>query len=486
MTFGPPANINDFSRRPELAAKLQEDWSGRVSKWMSDRDSGLFYNAATDASPGSSTPPQGITWNGFPLSLDKWFNSKTNSEGAKKAMIAAETLRPVSAVISDQGELVPFSWSKTLPPLRKVDGSVLGDPIFPQHRQQDEYCEWFVERDATASIKRISYTAEGPEYWNLLAEHDLTLVLDLYRELVDPSVTLAAITWPFDVACLDKRSGNYSRCFEAGRYNPWNQWNTSRGAVHLTHPANTLEAEINLGADATQLRNIPVEPDGTIDPIKLICCARYGGVNRSSDPLIGAGVYGFAASGLAVTLSDPVGLYIANVNLDGLKGPGGESLGNAALKKARVSPDGKMMLRLDIVPPLGSGYMLDQCTFRDEPLTFGGQIAKAITMVLFGQAKSIPGRQSTVVQCEGKCCFKADAADFNGIVGLSQKCDQLQTADPHFWDKMAPVLPTTPTMPHPVAIESLFDASRLRTEAVDLHAPPVKRYGRRRQTETSI
>ena len=33
-----------------------------------------------------------------------------------------------------------------------------------------------------------------------------------------------------------------------GTYNPYNRWNTTDGIMHLTHPANTLSAEIKLGA----------------------------------------------------------------------------------------------------------------------------------------------------------------------------------------------------------------------------------------------
>ena len=32
------------------------------------------------------------------------------------------------------------------------------------------------------------FTAEGPEYWEKLAEHDIDTVVTLYQSLVDPSV----------------------------------------------------------------------------------------------------------------------------------------------------------------------------------------------------------------------------------------------------------------------------------------------------------
>src|SRR5262249_42930948 len=38
---------------------------------------------------------------------------------------------------------------------------------------QDEYCEWSVTRDgASQKIKSVTFTCEGPEYWNFLARQD--------------------------------------------------------------------------------------------------------------------------------------------------------------------------------------------------------------------------------------------------------------------------------------------------------------------------
>ena len=53
-------------------------------------------------------------------------------------------------------------------------------------------------------------------------------------------------------------------------------------------------------------------------------------------------------------------------------------------------------------PPAGATFTLDQCTFEGEPLTGGGQIARRITMVLFGLAKAIPGRMAKQASCQRK------------------------------------------------------------------------------------
>ena len=52
-----------------------------------------------------------------------------------------------------------------------------------QPDQQDEYCEWSVTRDPdTDKITRVTFTSEGPEYWQFLAAVAPTRVVALYRE----------------------------------------------------------------------------------------------------------------------------------------------------------------------------------------------------------------------------------------------------------------------------------------------------------------
>jgi hypothetical protein len=207
--------------------------------------------------------------------------------------------------------------------------------------------------------------------------------------------------------------------------------------MHLTHRANTLGAQIYLAADATVQYPVTPSPASTL-PTRLICCARFGGVNRSSDPLIGAGVNSLARSGLAVTVGNPVGLYIQEVSLGGLRDPHGAPIGSAALRVVRGSPDGSLILRAEVAPPAGATYTLDQCTFEGEPLTGGGQIARRITMVLFGLAKSIPGRAAEQAGCAGKCCRKEDTGGFLKDVGPGADCASLTRAD---WEEEAPVSP---------------------------------------------
>src|SRR5262249_39290250 len=122
---------------------------------------------------------------------------------------------------------------------------------------QDEYCEWSVTRDpATEKIVRVSFTSEGPEYWQFLASVNAEKVLQLYREHVSPKVEAQHL-------------------FQNGKYIARNRWNNSAtgGAMHLIQQNNTLGAEIELAAAATIVRVV----DGrTLDSEQeLIACGQY-------------------------------------------------------------------------------------------------------------------------------------------------------------------------------------------------------------------
>ena len=97
---------------------------------------------------------------------------------------------------------------------------------------QDEYCEWSVTRDPhTDRIVRVTFTSEGPEYWQFLAAANPQKVLAIYQACVDPSVKADDL-------------------FQNGQYVTRNRWNnsTTNGAMHLIQRNNTLRAEIERAA----------------------------------------------------------------------------------------------------------------------------------------------------------------------------------------------------------------------------------------------
>ena len=118
--YRPPADIDDFNRRPALAAALRDNWHSFIATAISQRatGTGLFYDAAADPTPGTAPARQPVPWNGFPRSIWQWFNADADPSGKAKAFASAETLRDLGQVPLPSGATVQIV-----------------------ERQQDEYCE---------------------------------------------------------------------------------------------------------------------------------------------------------------------------------------------------------------------------------------------------------------------------------------------------------------------------------------------------------
>jgi hypothetical protein len=317
--------------------------------------------------------------------------------------------------------------------LRAVRDGRLAEELEVFHRQQDEYCEWSVER-ANSEITGITFTSEGPEYWEFLASgtapffedgdprRDLTpgdpeLLLALYREHVSADVQPEDLFWPHDVAAFTGSGWVYFA--HAGDYNRLNRWTTTHGLMHLTHPANTLAAEVGLAAAATVLRT------EASDAESFACCAGFAEVNRSSDPLIGFAVNQAARAGHAVGLADPLGLYIAGLNTGVLEDP-------SVWTVTRGSAEEQMILRARVDVPAGSPL-----TVAGVPLEWGGQLARHIGMVLTGLVARHPGPPPGVRGCAVGCCTHPDRPSFRTTVPIGADCASVD------WAALEPYLPGT-------------------------------------------
>jgi len=439
----PPAGIDDFSRSA-AADDLRKGWHKEITDMLARARSlatnplasPLFYDHLADTSGVPDSQPQGIPWNGFPKRLAVWFDQGGPQQQEEARNRAAEVLlrQPVFGLFRESGE-----------------------PLEVPFRVQDEYCEWHVQHNGE-KIERISFTCEPPEYWEFLAKKDFNLVHQLYKELLhNDEIPAEDLKWQFDVFSRNNRLR-----FKKGDYNPHNVWNTERGAVHLTHPANSLEAECILASDGTL--GWPVTPDaqGKIDEIKLMCCAGRGGINRSSDPLILKGVFDFARQGLSVALANPIGLYMAPFSLGGLLDPDENPIGADCLRFVRQSADGSRILRAEVAVPAGSSFTLDECTLDGSPLRFGGQIARLITMRLFGVAKKIPSRNVRKVStCPVFCCTHPKHKQFRGTFSSREftSCNEVTDRD---WNAEAFDIPQLPVDgPAPAG----FDAVIMEAEA---------------------
>lgn len=365
--YSPPGSLDDLAGCPSRAAFLdawhefiETTFRGNIDSLGKDP---LFF---TEVDTPAHSDPVPIGWNGFPLSL-----SRAAGINKRKAWAAADVLQSTNRYTPENSP-----------------------DVTTKFRPQDEYCEWHAYKD------RIVFTAEGPEYWIQLAKYDIDAVVGFYQRYVDASVQKQDLLLTADLQYDDL-------LLKAGEYNPFNPWNTEKGALHLTHPANTLGAEINLAAVASVPRK-NANGQRVTDVRPLVCCAGYGDANRSSDPTIGWGVnttcLGVApgAAAHAATLADPVGLYMRGLQQGSLTGPNDEPLDDW-FKFVRGNAGRGLMAVLG--PPAGGTFGLDQVKVKGIKLEYGGQVAECIDMVLYAKVSPATGPLPAMVACNRHCCM---------------------------------------------------------------------------------
>lgn len=305
--FDTPGRLDELSENHRLA------WSRKVAG-MIDQFTGAFpqfYNPTVEDTPAGLTPAA-IAWPAFP-----------------------------ARVLREEGP-GPARWDR-------ADGS---------RDEQDEYCEWSVERGDDDKITRITFTTEVPEYWEHVAQNDPDLLLELYHRFVDPRVE------PDDL-------------FDGGEYVRPNRWNRSTEGrlAHLLQGSNNLFAAIALVAQATILR----EEDGrpVTDRQELVVCGGLGDPFRNSDPQIAKSVNGAATLGHEITLLDPIGLY-----LDGLLSAGIETRDGADAAEfwqvERGAPS--HTVRASFAVPEDRGYVVGDIKINGRPITRGAQVADKVRL----------------------------------------------------------------------------------------------------------
>jgi hypothetical protein len=406
--FDPPADLNDFDGIPGQ----RRQWSDAVSGWFDEaiaselalfKESGVeqpcqFFNP-TRFDPGGDPFDQPIVWNSFPRTL-------TLAYGQTKAYQVADELFPLSAPRPGQPTAAPF-----------FKGEIWDTLVY---RPQDEYCEWRATRDPnTGQILRITFTSEPPEYWQAL--HGDTLsnlkgtsfvypftgdprrLLALYRELVSPYVQYEDLICHQDY--VDASGDAPAVIYQKGAYNPYNKWNTTHGIMHLTHPANAVSAEIQLGADATVLRHKDKRLMVVADP--LICCAGYGGSARSSDPTIGGSVNALARLGFWLTIQNPVGLYMNDLNTEGWTKPNGERIDpKEYFRVIRGRPERGEISRAVLEVPAKEGFTVSDIRIGGLPIRHGGQASAHINMKITGSARLPGALQNKPIPCSARCAIR--------------------------------------------------------------------------------
>jgi hypothetical protein len=429
---GPDGALTDFGRAQAAA------WSDMISR-IADRAVAAVERDGRAQQPGYRSrffnplrfdpvgghDPVPVFWEAFPKRISDFFDGDEKWSRAAEFEVATAG-NPASRLfeVDAAGRLA-----------RRMDEVVT--------RSHDEYLEWHEHRDAQGRITRISFTCEPPEYWEFLGNgtparpevRDRKKLLELYRALVGPQVVEAELYWRHDVAILQPDGNGGQRAvlaFAKDDYNPFNRFNVREGAVHLTQRANTLGAEIVLGASASVLRR-----DAAGRPVKeasrLICCSGFGEPNRSSDPGIGAGVNGIVAAGGFVTLADPIGLYIGDADIS-VVGPGGEDV-SSGWRVERGDAASKRVLHASFAVPAGRGFTVSDCSIGGNRIVSGGQFAERIGMVLFGQRSDAgPGGAggagaSPRLACPFKGCVREEFPSLLDIVGADQRCRDISNTE---------------------------------------------------------
>jgi hypothetical protein len=325
--FDPPGMLSDLDPPQRTAwsdwisQQIDEAGAGRPDLFDFDAPRPRFFNPIAN-DPGNSAVEKDIVWSAFPrlVALD----SATDEERWR----TADSSRDV----------------------------------------QDEYCEWSVTRLGDGRINRVTFTCEGPEYWEFLAATKPAAVLALYQQHVDRSVVRN------DLFGSD------------GRYNTRNKWNnsTARGAMHLIQVNNSLSAEIELAAGSSNVRS----RNGTVltDSHDLILCGGYGQAERHSDPTIGAEVNALARANADLTLANPVGIYFANLSTAGWATPD-QSDPASFFKITRGTAQKPVRAIYEV--PAGRNFAVGDITINGRPIRFGAQIVDFITMKLTGLAARI-------------------------------------------------------------------------------------------------
>lgn len=389
--FSAPAGIDDFGAIPNQHAawseflgfvfdhevkKIIEEYQKELGKKVTPQ----FYNPLRGNGATDKPVTQQRPWQGFPnVNLIKYGN-------------LAYELTDLTAVNPLPTTVIGFTKE--------------GIEVAASYRPQDEYLEWYVERDEkTGKIIKITFTCEAPEYWSAFANgYPSMFYIDqgfspttgaagslknahaMYETLLGQKVSPEDLIFEDDIYNAPTSEKDRSIVFKKGEYNPFNIWNTQKGAIHLTHPANTLGAEVNLAARAAVRRT----SDGGTEPadaVHMICCSAYGAASRNSDPAIGFFVNTFARSDSYVTLLDPVALYMTSFNAAAFAAPNGDDVSQfftVIRPKTQLADGYTRWLRAEFTVPAGRGYVVGDITKNKLPITSGGMVAAEITMMLVG------------------------------------------------------------------------------------------------------
>jgi hypothetical protein len=355
--FEPTAKLTDFER----VSGLKDSWSSFINdlyernlygdalkelqRWgRSDSDLRVYNPASMPIL--SSSELKNVIWSALPTSFDEQFNNTDEK-----------------FTYLDQRQRFNFQ-----------DGSSVITRI------QDEYCEWVVKRNTDNKITEVIFTSEPPEYYNFMfytSQESRELLVDVYRESTGiPSITIDDL--------VDS----------SGEYDWYNRYN-NEFAVHMQQPNNTLSAQVNIVSRSCILR-VNRLGNPITDAQGLIRCGRYGDEARQSDPSIGDAINQFSGENRFITIENPVGLYMSDVDWNGWETPDAtpaDEFWKVLRGSQDADPNESYIVRAVYSVPESKGYTVSDIKIAGEQIEFGAQIAARINVrvgVLVSDPQQIP------------------------------------------------------------------------------------------------
>ncbi|UPK94032.1 hypothetical protein LCI18_004967 [Fusarium solani-melongenae] len=377
-SFDPPGfPIQD----DKLTDQQKQEWSDTISSWMNEEINAGYTDEDNVFHPLQAATKKGAVFNRTPLA--QFFNGRLTPFNVSQ--------KPTPISWSGFPRLVEIKWPKKHEQWEHADAN---------RDLHDEYLEWTVKKNDKGRITSVTFTCEGPEYWEFLAKHDKDKLLSLYQACNPEYADRMKVGDFFD---------------SDGNYNPFNQWNgiknlkdpknpregfvtTNPGCImHLAQVNNTLGAEVDIAAQATVIRK---DEDGNdiTDKTKLCNCSSYGQAQRHSDPQIGIMINGLARAGNKVSIANPVGIYMNTFDSNSFKLDDGSGdlkpVPSGTFTWVRGNINKHMGLRLHIEVPKGVMGTEDkegqQLTVHDivdkhgKHIKYGGQFAEEIRMCVNG------------------------------------------------------------------------------------------------------
>lgn len=412
--FDPPGNVKDFSEPAKwhaemtrqaadivvllLASVLNKRPEDVTEADITKHGAELAYaNPVEEKVPASAETMAVRAWGGFPRAVvrrgpwNEFAPTETDPNGIYRAVqhLGDEDFAP-GIFVDAQNRVLHL----------------------PVRDRQDEYLEWNIKQDSDGKISKITFVAEGYDYFSKLFERDEKKVVEIYKDFLGNKSIDADSLRASNGVYRHYDDGRREQVAKSGGFNPRNWHNIQDGIVHLSHRANSLGAEVNLAGVSGIARKIAsgATLDGA-DAEKLLCCNLGGNPNRNSDPLISQQAYAQVLGSFRYTLANPVGLYIAGIDEQSVLLPDnrtpvprewwsvvrGDDLWD--LTKSRV-------LRLELaVPSSEKGLTVSDLTIGGARIEHPGQIAELLSVHLFvTRWKRADAGIGPVISCAGTCC----------------------------------------------------------------------------------